>query len=61
MTFCDSVLLEIQTRACPQLIDFEAKMADFENRIAEYMVVFEKRKRKKGLFADQKTRIEDTP
>jgi BolA protein len=43
------------------LKDFEAKMVGFENRIAEYKEVFEKRKRKMPPFADQKTIIEDTP
>jgi hypothetical protein len=33
-------------------------MAFFENRIAEYLNVFEKRKRKKTTFAGQKTRID---
>ena len=40
---------------------FVAKMVVFENRIGEYKDVFEKRKRKKPLFADQKTIIDDTP
>jgi len=44
-----------------QLKDFVAKIAVFENRIAEYFRVFEKRKRRKGLFAGPKTRIDDTP
>jgi hypothetical protein len=48
-------------RACYQLKNFEARMAIFENRIAEYIDVFEKRKRKKWLFTAQKTRTDDTP
>jgi hypothetical protein len=36
-------------------------MAVFENRIAEYIEVFEKRKRKKLPFAGQKAIIDDTP
>jgi hypothetical protein len=47
--------------ACHQLKDFAAKMVGFENRIAEYKNVFEKRKRKKPPFADQKAIIDDTP
>jgi hypothetical protein len=43
------------------LKDFEAKMAGFENRIAEYKEVFEKRKRKILAFAAQKTTIDDRP
>jgi hypothetical protein len=43
------------------LKDFEAKMGGFENRIAEYERVFEKRKRRKLSFAAQKTIIDDTP
>jgi len=43
------------------LKDFVAKMVGFENRIAEYKDVFEKRKRRKPPFADQKTIIDDTP
>jgi hypothetical protein len=39
----------------------EAKMAGFENRIAEYIEVFEKRKRRKPPFAGQKTIIDDMP
>ena len=49
------------SRACHQLKDFVAKMASFENRIAEYIEVFEKRKRKKLPFAGQKAIIDDTP
>lgn len=37
-------------------MDFESKMLIFENRIAEYIDVFEKRKRRKSVFADQRTR-----
>ncbi len=36
-------------------------MVIFENRIAEYKKVFEKRKRKKWPFAGQKTITGDTP
>jgi len=50
-----------KTRAYHQLKDFVAKRAVFENRIAEYFLVFENRKRKKQLFAGQKMIIEDTP
>jgi hypothetical protein len=39
----------------------EAKMAGFENRIAEYVEVFEKRKCRKPPFAVQKTIIDHTP
>jgi len=42
------------------LKDFEAKMVDFENRLAEYKEVFEKRKRRKPPFAAQKTIIDGT-
>jgi len=42
------------------LKDFVPKTEVFENRNAEYMVVFEYRKRRKPLFAGQKTRIDDT-
>ena len=47
--------------ACHQLKDFEAKMGGFENRIAEYMEVFEKWKRRKPPFAAQKPIIDDPP
>jgi hypothetical protein len=36
-------------------------MTVYENRIAEYKAVFEKRKRRKQLFAAQKTKIDNTP
>ena len=49
------------TRACDQLTNFVPKMAVFENRIAEYIEVFEKRKRKKLPFAGQKAIIDHTP
>ena len=39
--------------------DFVGKMAGFENHIAEYREVFEKRK--EPPFAGQKTIIDDTP
>jgi hypothetical protein len=43
--------------ATDQLKYFVPKIAVFENRIAEYVVVFEKRKRRKPQFAGQKTII----
>ena len=52
---------QAQVRACHQLKDFEAKMLGFENRIAEYIEVFEKRKRRNSPFAAQKTIIDDMP
>lgn len=51
----------MEPRVCYQLNDLVAKIAVFENHIAEYKDVFEKRKRKIPPFADQKTRIDDTP
>ena len=36
-------------------------MVGFENRIAEYIEVFEKRKRRKPPFAAQNTIIDHTP
>jgi hypothetical protein len=36
-------------------------MAGFENRIAEYIRVFEKRKRRNAPFAGQKLIIDETP
>ena len=37
--------------------DFVTKIAVFENRIAEYLKVFEKRKRRKPQFAVQKPNV----
>jgi len=48
-------------RACYQLKDFAAKIAVFENRIAEYFRVFENRKHRKLLFADQRTKSDNRP
>ena len=51
-------------RACHQLTDFVTRTALFENRIAEYMDVFEKRKPKghrNVRFAVQKIIIDDMP
>jgi hypothetical protein len=44
--------------ATDQLKYFVPKIAVCENRIAEYVVVFEKRKRSKPKFAGQKTIID---
>ena len=69
--FCVSSMLPYTrtSRACHQLTDFVTRTALFENRIAEYIDVFEKRKpkghRPKGhrnvRFAVQKIIIDDTP
>ena len=43
------------------MTDFVTRTALFENRIAEYMDVFEKRKRRNVRFAVQKIISDDTP
>ena len=47
--------------ACHQLTDFVTKTVLFENRIAEYIDVFEKRERRIVRFAVQKIIIGDAP
>jgi hypothetical protein len=49
--------LSQKPHALSQLKYFVAKMPVFENSIAEYVAVFEKRKRRKPASAAQKTMI----
>jgi hypothetical protein len=55
---CRPFIIFHKTKALIQSKYFAPKIAVFENRIGEYLNIFEKRKRRKPRFAGQKTKIE---